>query len=159
MTPNESEKAQSGPVIRLADFLSHFAAAGGQAAQACARESKKHLMEFFDQEEGVLRPRTVKFETGGRTITVPLFALAQPSGVRFSRMQMQFSASVDVSRDGEANVHNHKGLLKRTVDVDVTLEFDATDNAEAIELIRERLNRELSRNLDDITVQGQSQPI
>ena len=159
MTDTESKKRRSGPVIRLADFLSHFAAAGGQAAQACARESKKHLMEFFDQEGEVLRPRTVTFETGGRTITVPLIALAQPSGVRFSRMQMQFSASVDVSRDGEASVHNHKGLLKHTVEVDVTLEFDAAENAEAIELIRERLNRELSRNLEDVTVQGQSQPI
>ena len=50
MSNTESKKRRSGPVIRLADFLSHFAAAGGQAAQACARESKKHLIEFFDQD-------------------------------------------------------------------------------------------------------------
>lgn len=140
----------SRPVVKLADFLAHFAKAGAEAAHACAERSKDYLMDLFERREHGLVPKTVRVNAAGRAVDVPLLSIAQTPATRFDTMQMGFSASVDVTRDGETTVSNHCRLLKKSVEVDVQMTFKAADPPEGLELVRDRLNRDLSDALGKI---------
>lgn len=142
--------AIGNPVIRLADFLARFAKAGAEAAQECARESRRHLLEFFQEKDGDLIAKVVKVNAGGRDVEVPLLAITQPASVRFSEMELKFGLSVDISTKGETFVHNHRKLLKKAVDVDVVMRFDTSESPEGFELLRDRFNQDLSSALGNI---------
>ena len=136
------------PVLKLSDFLAHFARAGAEAAYSAAEHSKEYLMEMFEPDEnGGMVPIMVTTTIGTQRINVPLLTLTPTANVGFQNMRMCFKASVDIESDGTAIVHNHKDLLKRSVDVDVDMTFVAKDPPEGFELLREKLNNQLSQEL------------
>ena len=140
------------PVLKLSDFLAHFAKSGAEAAYSAAEHSKEYMMEMFepDKENGGMTPKMVYANLNGQLIEIPLLTLTPAANVGFKEMRMSFKASLDIESDGTAIVHNHKDLLKRSVDVDVDMTFVTKDPPEGFELLREKLNNQLSQALKPI---------
>ena len=143
--------ADEQPILQLAEFLSLFARAGSQAAQEAARESKRHLLEFFDEKDGEHTAKTVTVKAGGQDVKVPLLSIAQPASVRFGDMKLKFAAAVDITKVGAA-VHNHEGLMKKAIEVEVELSFESQEPPEGFELIRDRFNRDLDQALGRVSI-------
>ena len=135
------------PVIKMADFLAKFAKAGGYAAQAAARESREHMMELFEERDGELHAKSVKVKVGDIDVDVPLISLTGVSSVIMRSMALKFAGSIDMTTEGEATMQGHSGLFKKAIDCEVVLKFDGTGSPEGMELIRDKLNKELSSKL------------
>ena len=145
-------------VLRLSEFLAHFARAGAEAAYSAAEESKEYLMAMFhEDEEGTLTPKMVNVNIAGEVIETPLITLTPAANVSFEDMSLGFRASLDIEKDGTAVMNNHKDLLKRSVDVDVKMRFRSKEPPEGIELLRERLNQQLSQDLKPIERMNENQ--
>lgn len=114
-------------------------------------ESWTHVEKLFDEDDGELVAKNVKVKVGDEHIEVPLITLIDPAFLRVNEMDIEFGMSIDVSRSGQAYVHNHHKLLKKSIDTDIKLSIRAADVTEGVALIRDQLNKQLSLQLSGIS--------
>ena len=132
------------------EFIGKLGQAGVEASRACEQQATERLKALCDiDEEGNWKPKTVEFDLGGRKVSLPLLVLMAPSRVDVQQLTTSFKTTIQVDKEGSAKMEGHVGLFRRGIEVDTTITFTSDTNVEAIELIREYLNKQLSTSLSD----------
>ena len=135
-----SELGKKNGKLQLVEALQEFALAGATAAESAAKSCSDTVFEFFEKDG---KPKMVSMNLNGREVEIPLIVLVNPPSLRLSKTDMDFAVSVNIDADGIC-MHNHLNLLQRGIKVTIRMEFEGTDRPEGLELIREKLNRDLS---------------
>ena len=132
----------------LQEFITKIGEAGVEASQACEDFARDRLESLCDKDEkGAWIPKTVSVKIGKSVVDLPLLTLMSPQRIDLEELKVKFKTTVHLAKDGNANVTGHFGLLKRGVEVEAEITFKAQDSVEAIELLRETVNRKLSERL------------
>ena len=129
--------------ITLGEFAQKLGEAGVLASRACEQYAEQRIQDAF--EDGAPKTRTLKLY--GQEIEIPEIALVSERRLDVDTLDFQFEATVSLDEDGSPRLASHIGLLKRGVKVKANISFKAGDSLESLELMRERVNRELSEQL------------
>ena len=129
--------------MKLVDVLKRFAVAGANAAEAAAKTCSDTVLEYF--KDG--KPETIPLTLEGVETQVPVIALTNPPQLGMDEMSLEFGASVNIDSEEEICMHNHYDLLNKGINVDIKMVFKSQDSPEGLELVRDKLNKELSENL------------
>lgn len=108
---------------------------------------QKRIEELTEEVDGKRRLKTVTVAVDGHDHDVALLQIMSPKRLYPEALKFKFTTTMTMDDDGEAQMTGHCGLLKRGVEMDVEMEFRAGDQLEAVELVRERLNKELAEKL------------
>ena len=135
--------------VDFKDFASKFQEAAAHVIREFDDAARARLEELTDTDgpDGKRRLRSVTVVVGGKEHEVTLLQLMSPKRLTPDRMKIRFKTTVSIDGDG-VRMTGHCGLLKKGVDLDVEMEFRADDQLEAVELVRERLNRDLAAMLE-----------
>ena len=130
--------------ISIGDFAAQLGEAGLQAAKACEDYAERRLRDACtEDEEGRLIPKMRTVLIYGQEVQIPELALIAQSRIDVATMSFEFEATVDLG-DEAPSMSPHVGVLKNGVQVKAAVTFKANDSVEAIELLRERANREIN---------------
>lgn len=140
--------------ITLGEFAQKLGEAGILAARACEHYAQQRIEDAFEDDNGALVPKTKRIRLYGQEIDVPEVTLISERRVDVDRMNFEFEATVTLDDTGKPMLANHVGLLRRGVKVKAQVSFKAEDSLESLELIRERVNREVSQQLGNRTKEG-----
>ena len=136
----------------MSGFIARLGRAGVEASRACEHYATERLKELCDVDnDGNWTPKYIEFELGGKKVKVPRLSLISPKRVDVKELRTSFKTTVQVDEDGDAKMEKHVGLLRRGIEVETKITFTGDVNVEAIELIREHLNKELSNKLSSNT--------
>ena len=108
---------------------------------------EKRIEELTEEEGGKRRLKTVTVTVDGRDHDVALLQIMSPKRLYPESLKVKFTTTMTLDGDGDAQITGHCGLLKRGVEMDVEMEFRSGDQLEVVELVRERLNKDLAEKL------------
>ena len=133
--------------ITIGEFAQKLGEAGIQASKACEGYADHRLDDAFDKgDDGVLVPKTRRIRILDQEIDIPTVALLSERRIDVDTLDFEFEATVEM--DGEhPRMVNHVGLFRRGVKIKAKVSFKAGDSLEALELIRERVNRDIAEKL------------
>lgn len=129
--------------MKLVEILKRFAVAGAQAAESAAKTCSDTVLEYF--KDG--KPKTIDIQIGDRKTPVPEISLLNPPQLGMEEMSIEFGVTVNVDGEEDITMHNTYNLFKKGVAVDVKMTFKSQDSPEGLELLREKLNKDLSESL------------
>ena len=133
--------------------FAHFCTAIAEAAVTVSQRLAKagqsqHLDGYKADDSGELHPVTQTVIIAGTTVQVPEVCLKSPQALQLESMEMEFDLTIDSATGA---LHNHIRLLKKATTVRVRLKLRSEDLPEGVELLRDKLNKQLSHQLSDLT--------
>ena len=142
-------------MLTLEQFLAEIGRAGVTASREAAEHAQASFRGYFDADG---KPLTVKLQINGAAVEVPVVCLMPATAMTLKKIRVKFESEVDLSQvkpaKGEAEGNPHiglrltRGLFKRGTSVEVDALFRQTQEPEAVEKIRDRLNTILWRALN-----------
>ena len=134
--------------ITIGEFAQKLGEAGVLASQACEDYAAQRIDDAFERDDdGDLVPKVRRVHIYGQELEIPEIALISERRMDVDALTFDFEATVTMDDTGTPRIANHTGLLKRGVKVKARIMFKAGDSLESLELMRERVNREISDKL------------
>lgn len=133
--------------ISIGEFARKLGEAGVLASRACEDYAKNRIEESFEEVDDKLIPKVRKVHIYGQEIEIPEIALVSERRLDVDTLTFDFEATVSLDDSGTPRMENHLGILKRGVKVKAHVAFKAGSSLESLELMRERVNREISDKL------------
>ena len=133
--------------VTLGEFAKQLGEAGITAAKACEEYALQRLKEVCDEgPNGELIPKVRIIEIFGQKVEIPEVAFLSPFRLDVDTLDFEFDATVLLGERGPV-MAGHLGLLRKGVRVKAKIGFKAGDSLESLEILRERVNRQISDEL------------
>ena len=158
--------------MTLHDLLAEIGRAGLVAENACRDGAWRWLKSMFRDvdDDGDQDPITVTLQVGGRTVDVPLIAIASPKSLSMESLEVEFEAEVtlptavdggepagllkrgrkaktEVVPPATISLDMRRGLIKRATRFKVKACFKMSEPAETVEALRDALTEQVREQL------------